>query len=308
MKTPVFPHMVAFLLLGTIAPLSAQNLASIPRSSHISSKADAFDGNSEQRFTESAVLPGNYEVPAMEKAQGEVPEGNPVYAAQDALTLNARASSRRNVESVVDLNVLRNPSPYRAVAASTGARPYEISADTLQTGLALISAVYRESGKPEDAKDCLAVALSVEQRIKLDVSKVLEVVESEVGANPTCACEIVKMAIKASDADVSLVVAIVETSITAAPDSMRIVSQCAIASMPESIARVQALLAKLDPNSGDAETYSSKSSKSAKSAKVASIVAPIIPNPLDLPPAYPPIPPIIPPPVTEVNPCVGYSY
>lgn len=309
MKTPVFPHMVALLLLGTIAPLSAQNLVSTSRSSVISNKADALDGNSEPPFAQGSVLPGNYEVPALEKAQGELPDGKPVYAAQDVLTLDARASSQRNVESVVDLNVLRDPSPYRKVATSTGPRPYEISADILQTGLAKISSVYRESGKSEKAADCLAVALSVEQRVKLDVSQVLEIVGSEVGANPSCACEIVKMAITASDADVSLVVAIVEASITAAPDSMRIVSQCAIAAMPESIAGVQALLAKLDPNSGDAGSYSSKSSKSAKSAKVAAIVTLITPNPLDrlhFPPVMPP--PIIPPPVTDVNPCVGYSY
>jgi len=308
MKSPVFPHMVALLVLGTIAPLSAQNLVSSPRTPEISNKADDLDGNAEQRFGDATVLLGKYEVPALVKAKGNLPDGKPVYSAQDSLTLNARTSSQQSVESVVDLNVLRNPSPYRKVAVSTQAQPYKIAADSLQNGLALISAVYRESGKSEKGTDCLALSLSVEQRIKLDVSRVLEVVESEVGANPTCACEIVKMAIKASDADVSLVVAIVQASITAAPESMRIASQCAIAAMPESVAEVQALLAKIDPNSG--ETCSSKSAKSIKDAKVASIVAPASSNPLDLPPPFPPLPP---PPiyihkVTEVDPCVGYSY
>jgi hypothetical protein len=237
---------------------------------------------------------------------GELPESGPVYAAQDALTLDPRSSNRQNVEAVVDLNVLRSPSPYRKVATSSELQPYEIATDSLQTGLAMMSAVYREAGKRSDSADCPSVALSVEQRIKLDVSNVLEVVETEVSANPSCSCEIVKMAISTTDADVPLVVSIVETAITAAPDNMRIISQCAIAAMPESIAAVQALLAKLDPNSGDAALYSPKSSKSAKSAKaaeVASIESPAMPNPLDLPPAWPPIiPPIIIPPVTEVNP------
>jgi hypothetical protein len=98
---------------------------------------------------------------------------------------------------------------------------------------------------------------------------------------------------------------------------MRMISQCAIATMPESVAEVQALLAKLDPNSGDSDVYSSKSakdstdSKDAKDSKVAAIVAPPIPNPLDLPPTYPPIiplPPIVTPPVTNVNPCSGDYY
>ena len=114
-----------------------------------------------------------------------------------------------------------------------------------------------------------------------------------------------------------MVVSIVETAITASPENMRMISQCAIATMPEAVAEVQALLARLDPNSGDSEVYSSKSSKSstdskdAKDAKVAAIYAPPIPNPLDLPPVYPPLmppPPIFPPPVTNVNPCSGSYY
>ncbi len=292
MKPTVSPHMVALLILGTIAPLSAQNLVSTTRSQEIGIKA---------------AQPGSFEVPAIEKAQGELPAANPVYAAQDSLNLEMQASSRRSVESVVDLDVLRSPSPYRKVASGT--QPYEIEADSLQNGLARISAVYRAAGKSASSSDCPAISLSVEQRIQLDVSKLLEIVEAEIGANPACACEIVKMAIKASDADVAKVVSIVETAIIAAPDSMRIISQCAIASLPESIAAVQALLAELDPNSGDAAADSSKSAKSgkesAKDAKgqVASIVAPPIPNPLDLPPFPPFVPPIIiPPTVSDVDP------
>lgn len=308
MKPPVSPHMVAILLLSAMAPLSAQNLVGVTRSPESGNKAEAIEGSNDLPFAEGSVLQGKYEVPVLVKAQGELPPAKPVFAAQDAITLDTRATSQQKVDAVVDLGVLRNPSPYRKVAVSTGGQPYEVAADSLQTGLAMISAVYRESGKREASSDCPAISLSVEQRIKLDVSKVLEVVESEVTANPSCACEVVKTAIKASEADVTLVVSIVETSINASPDNMRIISQCAIAAMPESIAEVQALLAKLDPNSGDADVYSSKSAKSAKSAKVAAIEAPAkTPNPLDIimyPPIYPP--PIIPPPVTEVNPNARY--
>ena len=300
MKPPVSPRMAALLLLSAIAPLSAQNLASTSRTTEISSNAGDFDGTIEPRFREGATVAGNYVMPATEKAQGFLPEGGPVYASQDALTLNPQAARQQNVESVVDLGILRNPSPYRKVATSTAGETYEISADTLQTGLALISAVYRESGKSKKGPDCLAVALSVEQRIKLNVAKVLEIVESEVQANPNCACEIVKTAITASDADVALVTAIVEAAITAAPDCMRIASQCAIATMPESVASVQALLAKLDPNSGNEELYSSKGAKSAKNTKNTKVVVVVdpVPNPLDR--FY--FPPIYPLPVSKVNP------
>jgi len=292
MKKHVSPHMVVSLILGLIAPLSAQNLDNNQIPSEASLKADV------------SVLPGSYEVPATEKARGDVADEQPVFTPQDAITLNEKENSSRDVDSVVDLDLLRNPSPYRKVMVSTGGNPYQPSTDSLQAGLAKISAVYRESGKPEKSSDCKAISLSVEQRVKLDVSKVLEIVELEVGANPGCACEIVKTAIKASEADVPQVVAIVEAAIHASPESMRIVSQCAIAAVPESITAVQALLAKLDPNAGETG-YSSKSAKDSKGAKVASITAPPLPNPLDRPPPGPPIEPPhpFPVPVTDVNPC-----
>ncbi len=307
MKTSVSPHMVVALVLSTIATLSAQNMANTTRFPEFSETAEAIAGNSQQSFTEGASLSDPSGTPAVESAQCIFADGKPAYSTQDAITLDRRPSSQQKVESVVDLKVLRNPSPYRKVAVSVRAQPYEIETDSLQNGLARMSAIYRESGKRAEGADCRAVSLSVEQRIKLDVSKVLEIVEAEVGANSTCACEIVKMSIQASDADVALVVAIVETAITAAPDSMRIISQCAIATAPESIAEVQALLAELDPNTGDANGYSSKSAKSAKGAKdaeVAAIVAPPIENPLDRPffPTFIPPPVIIPPHVTNVNP------
>lgn len=297
MKPSVSPHMVAVMLLsGMLAPLHAQNFA----------QSLELIAN-EKRFTESSGTLDRFEVPAVEKTEGNISGGRPVFAAQDA-GLRTQAAGNAKVDSVVDLDVLRNPSPYRKVALSGAARD-EIATEGLEQGLALISATYRESGKKEKGADCSNLALSVEQRVKLDPAKVLEVVSSEVSANPGCSCEIVKAAIKTSEADVKEVVAIVEAAIHAAPEQMRIVSQCAIATMPESITEVQALLAKLDPNSGDAGVYSSKSSKDAKDAKVAAVVSePVLPNPLDLPPAFPPImpPPIMPPPVTKVDPGTGH--
>lgn len=305
MKTSVFPRMAAVSFFSTIAPLSAQNLTSAPHHSEVSIKADAYDENFQSRFATGSPIPGSYELPALIKAQGAISDGKPVYAAQDSLTLNPRTASPRTVGSVIDLNVLCSPSPYRKVAMKTGGVPYEIDANSLQTGLALMSAVYREVGKAERGSDCNSIGLAVEQAIKLDPAKVLEIVEAEVGANSNCACEIVKVAISTREADVALVVSIVETAITAAPDSMRIVSQCAIAAMPESIAEVQALLTKLDPNGGEtgASAKSSKSAKSAKVANVASATSKPWADFMDLPPwpiLTPPL--IIPPPVTEVNP------
>ncbi len=256
-----------YLFLGLLSPLVAQNfetsLAVVP----------------EAQETLPPSLPRALTVadlPMPGKVKGTPDEPSAEFPAQDAMTLEPRLPRRREVEAVVDLGVLQKPSPYRHASA----RSYEILAEGVKSNLNLISAVYRESGQP--AADCSSLALSVQQRIRLDDSKLLEVVDTEVKANPRCACEIVKAAILTSDADTGLVISIVETSITAAPEMMRIISQCAIAADPHSLAGVQALLAKYDTNAG--EGSSAKSSKDAKSAALGpqdEVAA--NPNPLDFP-------------------------
>jgi hypothetical protein len=293
MEFPVSPHRVALLILGTIAPLSAQDLAS----SLLTSDS--------RHIAEQAAWTGPYEVPATPKAEANPGGGNPVFTSVDAFTLTASESVSRDVESVIDLGVLRQPSPYHHRMVSTGGTPYEVSTRSLQASLAAISALYRESGKPEKSPGCQTISLAVEQAIKLDPSRILEIIELEITANPGCACEIVKTAIKTSEADADQVVTIVDVAIHAAPESMRLISQCAIAANPDAVTGVQALLAMLDPGAGDGVTKSAKSAKDAKDAKAAIASKPPLPNPLDLPPLYPlfyPLP-IIPPVVTEVNPC-----
>jgi hypothetical protein len=163
--------------------------------------------------------------------------------------------------------------------------------------------------------DCLKLYLTVKSAVKAEQSKVLEIVTNEVSAAPSCACEIVKAAIEGSNAKPETVGAIVGAAITAAPDEMRVIAQCAIAVAPDSLSEVQAVLAKFDPNSGDA-THSAKDAKggAADDGEVAAM-----PNPLDFPgtgpvgpspggpggiPLFPVTPPVIinPPLVTTVDP------
>jgi len=166
--------------------------------------------------------------------------------------------------------------------------------------------------------DCLKLSLSVKHAVAAEQSKVLEIVSTEVGAAPGCACEIVKAAIEASHAKPATVAAIVETAATVAPEHLRLISQCAVAVAPDALAQVQAVLAKLDPNSGKAG-HSAKGVIDAKDAKDAKGEVATIPNPLDFPgtgpvgpifggPGGEPLIPIFPPPspppapVTNVNP------
>ncbi|MEO8616226.1 MAG: hypothetical protein ABI600_13860 [Luteolibacter sp.] len=291
------------LLIPLVAQTYTENLAGLPEG-----RRDAAPDAG------TSLSPG--ELPTVDKAQGSPPEGQVVYTAQDSMTLETRLQKGRPVAAVVDLAVLQKPSPFRQIAAGASTVP----TDGVKTDLALISAVYRESGKPES--NCVSISLSLEQRIKLDDSKLLEMVETEVKANPACSCEIIKTAITASDADVETVVSIVETSIIAAPEMMRIISQCAIATVPESLAGVQSVLAKYDANGGDGGS-SAKSAKDSKDAKDSKAIVPdsvaAMPNPLDFPghgpigptvggpggkPLLPTTPPIIitPPNVTNVDP------
>ncbi len=129
--------------------------------------------------------------------------------------------------------------------------------------------------------DCVKLAQSIKLSVAAEQSRVLEIVAAEVAAAPSCACEVVKAAIEGSSADSQTVASIVEAASTAAPEHMRLISQCAVAMAPDALAQVQAVIAKLDPNSG--ESYdSSKSSKSAKGAYIPDQPASGF-NPLDFP-------------------------
>ena len=111
--------------------------------------------------------------------------------------------------------------------------------------------------------DCGNISLSVRASVESNLSDLLEIVAKEVSASPDCACEIVKASIEGSGANADVVASIVESAATASPENMRLIAQCAIATVPDSLAQVQAVLAKLDPNAGESG-YSSKSSKSGK--------------------------------------------
>ena len=162
--------------------------------------------------------------------------------------------------------------------------------------------------------DCIALSVSVKNSVAAEQSKVLEIVSKQVGAAPNCSCEIVKAAIEASKADAKMVASIVESAATAAPDQMRLISQCAVAVAPDALGEVQAVIAKLDPNSGEG----GESAKSAKGGADNGEVA-AMPNPLDFPgqgpvgptpggpggmPLIPQLPPVIiaPPDASNVDP------
>ena len=139
----------------------------------------------------------------------------------------------------------------------------------------------------EKAPDCKALYAAVTQEVTSSSDKVLEIVEKYVAENEACACEIVKAAIVASEADKKLVAEIVTTATLAAPDKLRLVAQCAIAVAPDALANVQAVLSKYDRHAGEGPVV--EAVVEVSDAKGGMEVGPnpgpplAVPNPLDGP-------------------------
>jgi hypothetical protein len=243
-------------------------------------------------------------VPPVERVRGEVSDKPPVFVAQDVPSMKVKTTAGRETTGRDVIDILRDPAPRRMMASRNRGQRYEVSAGSLQNGLQTVAAMYRELGKPEAATDCGVIAMSVAHRVYRDPAHMLEFLSREVAANPKCSCEIVKTVIESTDPTPETVAAITEAAILAAPDSSRLIFQCAIAASPESLAAVQAVLARLDPNAGEAAA-SAKGTKSAKGPKVVIEPPASAGNPLDMPivPPLPP-PPVFPPSITDVNPGV----
>lgn len=152
-------------------------------------------------------------------------------------------------------------------------------------GITAISTLHSEEiAKPVSppVDPCIGIHPQVTSHVAGDPGRILEIISTGVAANPSCSCEVVKAAIQQSELEPKSVAAVVEAAILAAPEHMRMIAQCAIAAAPEATAEVQAVLARLDPASGDSSVESAKSAKSAKGAKSPEDVA-YVANPLDFP-------------------------
>ncbi len=90
--------------------------------------------------------------------------------------------------------------------------------------------------------NCGAIGGRVQAASSDDPAAVLGIVESEVGAAESCACEIVKAAILGSKADNATVGDIVYTAVTASPGMASTIAECAIAVAPGAAAEIKAAL------------------------------------------------------------------
>lgn len=128
--------------------------------------------------------------------------------------------------------------------------------------------------------DSVKLSKAVKTAVTADSSKVLEIVAANIAANESCACEIVKAAIVASDADKKLVAEIVNTAILAAPSQIRVIIQCAMATAPDAVSNIQAVVERYDSAGGQSD------SAKAGLADEKGVISPPEadgPNPLDYP-------------------------
>lgn len=130
-----------------------------------------------------------------------------------------------------------------------------------------------------DAPDCYKVSVAVKKAVAAQPDKVLELVAAQVGQNESCACEVVKAAIVASNADKALVASIVDAAATAAPSKTNVIGSCAVAVAPDALAAVQDVVIKLTSAAGD--DYSAKGGDEKGGKPV--VTAPVAQNPLDFP-------------------------
>jgi len=101
--------------------------------------------------------------------------------------------------------------------------------------------------------NCDKIAQDVRESVTKEPTKVLMIVEDALVINETCACEIVKAAITASNADQPMVKQIVQTAVAVAPKMSPVIIECANAVSPGAV------------EGGDqAQTVSQKSGKDAK--------------------------------------------
>lgn len=88
------------------------------------------------------------------------------------------------------------------------------------------------------AAECDDITRDVAAAVSKEPSKVLMIIEDALVINESCACEIIKAAITAANADATLVGQIVQTGISVAPKMAGVITDCAAAISPSAVAAV----------------------------------------------------------------------
>lgn len=128
--------------------------------------------------------------------------------------------------------------------------PNKFAVCLAMASLSSLSCLQAEEATRPVASCTLEIA-SLRAEIEKRPSSLLELVESAVRTYPSCSCEVVKASIEAGKANPETVAAIVEAAGITSPENLRLIAQCAVAVAPDALDEVQAVLAKLDPSTGE---------------------------------------------------------
>ncbi len=111
---------------------------------------------------------------------------------------------------------------------------------------------------PVASADCYKVSKQAATQITAQPEQVLAIVAKQIAANKGCACEIVKAAIVATEADKKQVAQIVEQAIELVPNKASLLTTCALAVAPDAHVEVMKVAAKYTNKSTGDSGYSAK--------------------------------------------------
>lgn len=124
----------------------------------------------------------------------------------------------------------------------------------MKNTIAVLAALFTGSAAfAAEATSCPTVEETAKTQITKAPESVLELVSKLVAQNESCAGEVVKAAIIATDADAALVGQIVETAATAAPKMASQIASYAFAIAPDAKPAIVAALDKISTEHGTAQ-------------------------------------------------------
>lgn len=128
---------------------------------------------------------------------------------------------------------------------------------------ALVGALLAVAAPVASAADCYKVSKQAAKEISAKPENVLAIVSKQIAANKGCACEIVKAAIVATEANKKQVAQIVEQAIILVPNKVSLVTTCALAVAPDAHKEIMAVSAKFVKNTGSGQAGAKSGAKGA---------------------------------------------
>lgn len=121
---------------------------------------------------------------------------------------------------------------------------------------------------PVASADCYKVSKQAAKEISAQPEQALSILAKKISANKGCACEILKAAIVATEADKKQVAQMVEQAIELVPNKASLLTTCALAVAPDAHVEVMKVAAKYtNKNTGDSGSTAKSGAKGGAEEK-----------------------------------------